>query len=76
MHLKYVKTATEDPPSTSEDSIREGYLESISVLGSTVEGVRVGYSNCCRKRNLKWSSRLRFMSSDLQCPKISCQKTK
>lgn len=26
MHLKYVNTATEDPPSISEDSIREGYL--------------------------------------------------
>lgn len=42
MHLRYVRTATEDPPSTSEDSISEGYLESISVLGSTTKGIRAG----------------------------------
>lgn len=42
MHLRYVRTATEDPPSTSEDSISEGYLESISVRGSTTKSIRAG----------------------------------
>lgn len=32
--LKYVKTATEDPPSTSEDSNIEGYLWIISDFAS------------------------------------------
>lgn len=53
MHLRYVKTATEDPPSTSEDSISEGYLGSISVLSSTTQSIWVGLQQLLQEEKLE-----------------------